>query len=165
MINTTLSRRTVLAGGSAVLAGAAWPCRLRADTPQAGGRLIVAADSEPPNLNPAIVASNGVFFVASKVIEPLAEASYERRTVWRRAWPRAWKGRPTGCPSPSSSREGVTWHDGKPFTSADVAFSALNVWKPLQNLGRLVFKDLEAVDTPDDHTAVFRFANPDARSS
>ena len=27
-------------------------------------------------------------------------------------------------------REGVTWHDGKPFTSADVAFSALSVWKP-----------------------------------
>ena len=27
-----------------------------------------------------------------------------------------------------------------PFTSADVAFSALQVWKPLQNLGREVFK-------------------------
>ena len=43
----------------------------------------------------------------------------------------------------------MTWHDGQPFTSADVAFSALQVWKPLQNLGRVVFKDLEAVDTPD----------------
>ncbi len=54
----------------------------------------------------------------------------------------------------------MTWHDGKPFTSADVAFSALQIWKPLQNLGRVVFKDLEAVDTPDEHTAVFRFAKP-----
>ncbi|NDB77961.1 MAG: hypothetical protein EB141_20330, partial [Verrucomicrobia bacterium] len=25
-------------------------------------------------------------------------------------------------------RQGVTWHDGKPFTSADVAFSAMEVW-------------------------------------
>ena len=57
-------------------------------------------------------------------------------------------------------REGVTWHDGKPFTSADVAFSALNVWKPLQNLGRVVFKDLEAVDTPDATTAIFKFSKP-----
>jgi peptide/nickel transport system substrate-binding protein len=54
----------------------------------------------------------------------------------------------------------VTWHDGKPFTSEDVAFSALNVWKPLQNLGRLVFANLEAVDTPDDYTAIFRFSKP-----
>ena len=57
-------------------------------------------------------------------------------------------------------REGVKWHDGKPFTSADVAFSALQIWKPLQNLGRIVFKDLDAVDTPDDLTAVFKFAKP-----
>ena len=39
-------------------------------------RLVVAADSEPKNLNPAVVASNGVFFLSSKVIEPLAEASF-----------------------------------------------------------------------------------------
>ena len=57
-------------------------------------------------------------------------------------------------------RDGVKWHDGKPFSSADVAFSALQIWKPLQNLGRVVFKDLEAVDTPDALTAVFRFARP-----
>ena len=40
---------------------------------------IVAADTEPRNLNPAMVASNGVFFVASKVIEPLAEMVRGRR--------------------------------------------------------------------------------------
>ncbi len=34
------------------------------------------------------------------------------------------------------------------------------MWKPLQNLGRVVFENLEAVDTPDDHTAVFHFAKP-----
>ncbi|MGO8572674.1 ABC transporter substrate-binding protein, partial [Rhizobium ruizarguesonis] len=57
-------------------------------------------------------------------------------------------------------RDGVTWHDGNPFTSVYVAFSALNIWKPLQNLGRLVFANLEAVDTPDDYTAIFRFSKP-----
>ena len=59
-----------------------------------------------------------------------------------------------------SLREGVNWHDGKPFTSADVAFSAMEVWKPLQNIGRGVFANLEAVETPDEHTAVFRFSKP-----
>ena len=47
------------------------------ETPKKGGRLTVAADSEPRNLNPAIVASNGVFFLSSKIVEPLAEASFD----------------------------------------------------------------------------------------
>ena len=34
------------------------------------------------------------------------------------------------------------------------------MWKKLQNLGRVVFADLEAVETPDARTAVFRFAQP-----
>ena len=37
---------------------------------QSGGTLVVANDTEPRNLNPAIVASNGVFFLTSKVVEP-----------------------------------------------------------------------------------------------
>ena len=67
----------------------------------------------------------------------------------RRASRRRGQGSPDGRSIRFTLREGVAWHDGKPFSSADVAFSALQVWKPLQNLGREVFKDLEAVETPD----------------
>jgi peptide/nickel transport system substrate-binding protein len=157
MPDFALSRRQVLAGSAVLLASTALPTVLAAQEVKKGGRLIVAADSEPKNLNPAIVASNGVFFISSKVVEPLAEASFDGLS------PRlalSWEGSPDGLSVTFKLREGVKWHDGKPFTSADVAFSALKVWKPLQNLGRIVFKDLEAVDTPDDHTAVFRFAQP-----
>ena len=123
----------------------------------AGGRLVVAADSEPSNLNPAIIASNGVFFVASKVIEPLAEAGYsglEPRLAT------GWQAAADGRSISFSLRPGVKWHDGQDFSSADVAFSALEVWKKLQNLGRAVFRDLEAVETPDGLTAVLRFSAP-----
>ncbi|RIK85012.1 MAG: ABC transporter substrate-binding protein [Hyphomicrobiales bacterium] len=156
MIPLRFCRRTVLRGTALLLAPLALPARLFAN----GGRLVVAADSEPRNLNPAIVASNGVFFVASKVIEPLAEASYDGRDGLAPRLAVAWEGSADGLSATFRLRQGVTWHDGKPFTSADVAFSALKVWKPLQNLGRLVFANLEAVDTPDDHTAIFRFSRP-----
>ncbi|MBA3448711.1 MAG: ABC transporter substrate-binding protein [Pseudaminobacter sp.] len=151
-----ISRRGVLAGSAVLLASTALPGALWAQAK--GGRLIVAADSEPRNLNPAIVASNGVFFVASKIIEPLAEASFDGKDGLEPRLATSWEGSADGLSVTFKLREGVTWHDGKPFTSADVAFSAMEVWKPLQNLGRVVFKDLEAVETPDDHTAVFRFA-------
>jgi peptide/nickel transport system substrate-binding protein len=96
--------------------------------------LVVAADSEPRQLNPAIVASNGVFFVASKVIEPLADASYYAGGP-RPLLATGWKGSDDGLSITFTLRDGVLWHDGTPFTSADVAFSAMEVWKPLQNIG------------------------------
>ena len=53
-----------------------------------------------------------------------------------------WEGTPDGRSVTFTLREGVSWHDGRPFSSADVAFSAMRLWKPLQNLGRVVFKAL-----------------------
>jgi len=160
MLTAIPTRRTFLQAGAALLASTALPTLARAQAAPAGGRLIVAADSEPKNLNPAIVASNGVFFVASKVIEPLAEASFEGKDGLSPRLATAWEGSDDGLSVTFKLRAGVTWHDGKPFTSADVAFSALSVWKPLQNLGRIVFANLETVETPDAATAVFRFSRP-----
>ena len=57
-------------------------------------------------------------------------------------------------------RPGVKWHDGKPFTSADVQWSAMNVWKKLHPRGRTTFNQLEAVETPDELTAIFRLRSP-----
>jgi len=111
-------------------------------------------------MNPAIVASNGVFFVASKVIEPLAEAAYNAADGLAPRLATAWEAAADGRSVTFRLRKGVSWHDGQPFTAADVAFSALEVWKKLQNLGRVVFANLEAVETPDPRTAIFRFAAP-----
>ncbi len=151
-----LARRSLLAGAAAL----SLPRAASATLPKRGGRLTVAADSEPPNLNPAIIASNGVFFVASKVIEPLAEAAFGGRDGLAPRLATGWEAAADGRSITFTLRQGVTWHDDRPFTSADVAFSAMEVWKKLQNLGRAVFRDLEAVETPDAHTAVFRFAVP-----
>lgn len=156
-----LTRRNFIAASAVLMASTALPSfALAQQQPVKGGRLIVASDSEPRNLNPAIVASNGVFFVASKVIEPLAEADFEAKDGLAPRLALSWVGSEDGLSVTFKLRDGVTWHDGKPFSSADVAFSALHVWKELQNFGRVVFKDLEAVDTPDDLTAIFRFAKP-----
>ncbi|PQA71644.1 ABC transporter substrate-binding protein [Brucella oryzae] len=161
MAQLVLSRRAFLAGSTALAAVALWPQRSNAAAGvQKGGRLVVAADSEPRNLNPAIVASNGVFFVASKIVEPLAEASFEGENGLAPRLAAGWEGSADGLTATFHLRDGVKWHDGKPFTSADVAFSAMEVWKPLQNLGRVVFKALEKVETPDDLTAIFHFSEP-----
>lgn len=160
MHTTQFSRRTLLQTITLLVASTALSRPQPASAAHGNGRLVVAADSEPKNLNPAIVASNGVFYISSKVIEPLAEASFKGKDGLEPRLATSWEGSDDGLSATFKLREGVTWHDGKPFTSADVAFSAMSVWKPLQNLGRLVFANLQSVDTPDQHTAIFRFSKP-----
>lgn len=152
-----LTRRHLLATAASPLLFPTFPAL--GQEPRRGGVLVVAADTEPRNLNPALVASNGVFYVASKVIEPLAEMAYGEPGLTPRL-ALAFEGAPDGRSVTFRLRPGVRFHDGRPFTSADVAYCALELWKKHQNLGRVVFKDLEAVDTPDPLTAIFRFASP-----
>ena len=54
--------------------------------------------------------------------------------------------------------EGATFHDGKPITSEDVAFSieTIKAHHPFKTM----FGPVEAVETPDARTAVIKLANP-----
>jgi peptide/nickel transport system substrate-binding protein len=143
-------------GLGAVLPAAA----LAQDEPVQGGTLIVAGDgvAEPSTLNPAITASNGVLLYAAKVLEPLADVAADGSL--RPVLATEWEASDDGLTYTFHLRDGVTWSDGEPFTSADVAFSAMEVWKPFGNLGRQIFANLESVDTPDDLTAVLNFTAP-----
>lgn len=55
-------------------------------------------------------------------------------------------------------RRGVKWHDGKDFTSADLAYNAIEYWKPI-SIG-VALKALKTVETPDEHTVVFKLDAP-----
>ena len=57
-------------------------------------------------------------------------------------------------------QEGVTFHNGEAFTSADVAYSFKDLAKRFNPNGPVILKELEAVETPDPMTALFRLANP-----
>jgi peptide/nickel transport system substrate-binding protein len=60
-------------------------------------------------------------------------------------------------------RRGVTWHDGTPFTSADVKYT-YEFYADPKNAAILqpVFKDVATVATPDDFTAVVNLKVPNA---
>ncbi|MBI1776710.1 MAG: ABC transporter substrate-binding protein [Proteobacteria bacterium] len=154
-----LTRRALIAGAGGLGAAALMPRPLFAQAPRRGGSIQVAYTPEQRNLNTAMIATNGSFIVASKVIEPLVDASYEGDGL-RPLLATSWAGAADGRSITFNLRQGVKWHDGKEFSSADVAYNAIEIWKKLQNFGRILFKDLEAVETPDAVTAVFRFAKP-----
>jgi peptide/nickel transport system substrate-binding protein len=58
-------------------------------------------------------------------------------------------------------RHGVVWHDGKPFTSADVAFTVKTILDPRTNvLTREGWDLITRVDTPDAYTVIFHLKKP-----
>ena len=92
-----------------------------------------------------------MFFVSSKVIEPLAEMDYQ--TGLRPLLAESWEGSDDGLSYTVHLRPEVAWHDGTPFTSGDVAFSAMQVWKPLQAIGIEV--EIVSADPAGHTTAVY----------
>lgn len=58
-------------------------------------------------------------------------------------------------------RRGVTWHDGRPFTAADVKFTFDAIVDPRSRaLYRTTFTGLQSVQVVDDHTVRFEFDRP-----
>ena len=71
---------------------------------------------------------------------------------------RAWKFAEDGKSLTLNLRKDALFHDGKPVTSADVAFSvmAIKANHPFQTM----MGPVEKVDTPDAHTAIIRMSAP-----
>ncbi len=57
-------------------------------------------------------------------------------------------------------RDDVKWHDGEPFTSADVKFTYEKVSLPYGPVWGRIKGNFQGVDTPDEHTAVLKLKTP-----
>ena len=152
-----MSLRKLGAAAVAALALAPMASETVAQTPKRGGTVTVHVTSEQRVLNPAIRASTGVYVFTGKIMEPLIDRTYEG---YEGVLATEWSSSEDGKTITFKLREGVSWHDGKPFTCDDVAFSAMEMWKKLLNYGSTLQAFLEAVDCPDPHTAVFRYSRP-----
>lgn len=120
-------------------------------TPHRGGTLVMAIAEDPANLNPLQTTASSTFEVSALWAEGLTTLGPDLKP--RPALATAWKVADDGRTYTFTLRRGVTWQDGKPFTSADVAFTLTRMLAALPTASQ--FAPLIArVDTPDDHTAV-----------
>jgi peptide/nickel transport system substrate-binding protein len=159
MTRFEISRRTALLTSAAIAAEVLDPLRAFAqEAPRKGGVFNVHFGAEQRQLNPSIQASTGVYIIGGKIQENLVDLDGNGQPVGVLA--ESWEASPDGKTITFRLRKGVTWHDGKPFTSADVEFSAMQMWKKILNYGSTLQLFLTAVDTPDPQTAVFRYERP-----
>jgi len=123
-----------------------------------GGDLTVLMAQEPATLTSSFNTALPLGTVSTKMLEGLL--TYDAGMNPKPGLAREWSVSPDGLTFTFKLRPGVKWHDGKPFTSADVAFSAMKVWKELHPRGRTIYANLTDVETPDPLTAVFKLSKP-----
>ena len=132
------------------------PAGAGAQEPTRGGTLTMVVQPEPPTLVSAFNSAGPIGVVSTKILEGLLSYDFDMNP--RPVLAETWKVSPDGKTITFNLRKGVKWHDGKEFTSADVQFSAMKVWKELHPRGRSTFAKLTAVETPSPSVAVFKLS-------
>ena len=148
------SRRDVVAGLASaplVLATApAWP----QGAIRNGGSLIVAIQDNPPHLLTGISVDILTICVAGQIYNTLIKLDSKMQLSPSLA--KSWKVAPGGLEYTFNLEPGVKWHDGRQFTSADVKHTFQEISGKYSSLARAAYKDIAAIDTPDDLTVVVR---------
>jgi len=123
-----------------------------------GGTLIALVQPEPPTLASYLSTSGPIGQVSPKIYEGLLE--YDFNLDPKPGLASSWEVSEDGKTVTFHLQEGVTWHDGEPFTSADVKFTVEEVLSQVHPRGPNTFRELASIDTPDEHTVVFNLDNP-----
>lgn len=121
--------------------------------------LVAATTSEPPHLNPAITTAGNVHTVSESMFNGLVGLDANANPVPELA--EKWEVRDNGKTYVLTLRQGVRWHDGQPFTSADVKFTFEEVLLKFHSRTKAGLETtLRTIETPNASTVVFRFKEP-----
>ena len=124
----------------------------------AGGTMVMIAQPEPPSLAPYLSTSGPIGLVAPKIYNGLLDYDLDLNPVGDLA--ESFEVSEDGLTVTFKLREGVKWHDGEPFTSADVEFTIMEVLKNFHPRGPNSFREVSSIDTPDELTAIFNLDKP-----
>ena len=121
-----------------------------------GGELSIGLFNNPKHLNPAILSGAYTGLPGAQLFaSPLR---YDDKWNPQPYLAEKWEIAENGLSVTLHLVKEATFHDGKPITSEDVAFSIMIVQKyhPFNSM----FAPVETVETPDPHTAVIRLKKP-----
>ena len=140
------------------MAGSLMVSAIAAKAENYGGTLAFLVQPEPPTLASYVTTSGPIGLVMPKVYEGLFDYDNDGKMIPMLA--ESYTMSADGKTVTFKLRKGVKWHDGEPFTSADVKFTILEVLKKVHPRGPNSFREVSSIDTPDAHTAIFNLENP-----
>jgi peptide/nickel transport system substrate-binding protein len=121
-----------------------------------GGSILFASGGEASKLNPVLFSDQESGDICDMVFNGLLRYSPELKLEGDLAT--SWVYSDAGKTLTFKLRPGITWHDGKPFESQDVAFTWKAIMDPKSASPRSSdFELVSAVETPDPLTVVVRY--------
>ena len=114
---------------------------------------IDAIVADPISFNPQITNSPVTLAFGVAVFDPLVYIDDESEIHPMLA--KSWKFSDDKRTLTFELEEGVTWHDGEPFTSEDVKFNFDEIMA-FQTYGASLVKSIDSVEAPDDTTVVLK---------
>ncbi|MEO0910434.1 MAG: ABC transporter substrate-binding protein, partial [Pseudomonadota bacterium] len=125
-----------------------------AEEPKRGGTLIAALGTNVRNLNPAVQSGIVTGFPGTQLFA--APLRYDEDWTPQPYLAESWNVSEDGLKVTLNLVKNAKFHDGKPITSEDIAFS-VDVIKAHHPF-KAMFAPVESVDTPDAHTAVLNLS-------
>ena len=126
-------------------------------TPEPGGVLTAILFPDPPSLNLALQQVQSTQMVAGKVYESLLQ--YSKKLEPMPSLAASWTVSADRLTYTFHLQKGVKWHDGKPFSSADVVFSYQEILSKTARQ-RTVMENVAELTAPDANTVVFKLKHP-----
>lgn len=121
-----------------------------------GGTLVIASTQVPRHLNGAVQSGIATAVPSTQIFaSPIRyDENWEPQPYLAESWDVA----EDGLSVTLNLVQNATFHDGKPVTSEDVAFSIMTTKEnhPFKSM----FEPVESVETPDAHTAVIKLNKP-----
>src|SRR5687768_10251837 len=123
-----------------------------------GGTLVAAVAAQPDNLDPHATTAYPSFQVLENVYDTLVVPNAEDLTM-EASLAESWETSEDGLTWTFTLRDGVTFHDGSEFDSADVVYSYNRIIdEELSNAYR--FATVESIEAPDPQTVVMNLSAP-----
>ncbi|MDQ7955961.1 MAG: ABC transporter substrate-binding protein [Pseudomonadota bacterium] len=152
-----LSRRALaVAAATLVAGGSLLALPASAQAVKEGGTLVIGTPQAPRHLNGAVQSGIATALPSTQIFaSPLR---FDDKWNPQPYLAESWKLSDDAKSLTLNLRRNAVFHDGKPITSADVAFSimAIKANHPFSTM----LGPVEKVDTPDPYTAVIRMATP-----
>lgn len=125
-----------------------------------GGTFIVSMGADPTTFNPVLKGDDDGHLIYQNVFDGLLELNINSEVIPGLA--ETWKISEDGLTYTFNLAQGVKWHDGEPFTSADVKYTYEKIMAEDGFIASSLNGTLEGIDCPDENTLVLRLKAPDA---
>ncbi len=134
-----------------------------AQAPKKGGTLNFAVIAEPPNYDCHASTTFALIHPVAPHYSTLLKFDGANYPKVRGDLAKSWEVSPDGRTFTFKLHEGVKFHDGSAFSSADIKASYERIARPPQGIisaRRAFWADLDTIETPDAQTVVFKTKVP-----